>query len=225
MLSVSNFSKTILWKMKNTICEVSGKIYHLVRYFDLFRNASWNFRKYHKISKLAKSGQLLQSNGEIWKWNNKIAKRVWPIQLFIDFLIRSGAFVKSCALCIAWALCAASQVFVFWSCAVLTRTLRAECPLHLLGIMPRITGSHLLNQMLPEQRAMCTSFIFFISASLPGWCFAEVFFVVFRLDSKGAISANVCRSCRSRQELSNEGLLAKSVSILPRTSLSKFAKN
>ena len=34
----------------------------------------------------------------------------------------------------------------------------------------------------------------------------EALFIVFQLDSKGA---EVCESCRSRQELSNEYLLAK----------------
>ena len=39
--------------------------------------------------------------------------------------------------------------------------------------------------------------------------------------------AKACKSCRSRQELSNEHLiyLQNSASVQPRTSLSKFAKN
>ena len=48
--------------------------------------------------------------------------------------------------------------------------------------------------------------------SSPGPCASsggrlpEALFIVFRLESKGA---EVCKSCRSRQELSNECLLAK----------------
>ena len=37
----------------------------------------------------------------------------------------------------------------------------------------------------------------------------EVLFMGFLLDSKGAEGAEVCKSCRSRQELSNEYLHAK----------------
>ena len=49
-------------------------------------------------------------------------------------------------------------------------------------------------------------------ASFPGPCASsggrlpEALFMVFQLDSKGA---KACKSCRSRQELSNEYLLAK----------------
>ena len=49
----------------------------------------------------------------------------------------------------------------------------------------------------------------------------EVLFMGFLLDSKGAEGAEVCKSCRSRQELSNEYLHAKSASTPPRTSVSK----
>ena len=74
---------------------------------------------------------------------------------------------------------------------------------------------------LSEQRALCTFFSLLLSASLlrcglmvssPGPCASsggrlpEAFFLVFSLESQGA---KVRTSCRSRQELSNEYLLAK----------------
>ena len=51
-----------------------------------------------------------------------------------------------------------------------------------------------------------------LMVSSPGPCASsggrlpEAFFMVFRLESQGA---EVCKSCRSRQELSNEYLIAK----------------
>ena len=94
---------------------------------------------------------------------------------------------------------------------------------------------------LSEQRAWCTFFSLLPSASLlrcglmvsspepwasSGGRLPEALFLVFRLESQGA---KACKSCRSRQELSNEYLLfsiylQKLASIKPRTSLSKFAK-
>ena len=50
---------------------------------------------------------------------------------------------------------------------------------------------------------------------------AGAFFMVFQLDSKGV---KMCKSCRSRQELSNEYYLKILASVQPRTGLSKFAK-
>ena len=97
---------------------------------------------------------------------------------------------------------------------------------------------------LLAQRAMCTTFSLLPQASLhccglmvssPGPCASsggrlpEAFFMVFLLDSKGA---NVCKSCRSPQELSKKFkrvfstiCLQKSASIQLGTGLSKFAKN
>ena len=70
---------------------------------------------------------------------------------------------------------------------------------------------------LSEQRAWCTSFSLLLSASLlrcglmvsspwprasSGGRLPEALFLVFRLESQGA-EVRTCKSCRSRQELSN----------------------
>ena len=101
---------------------------------------------------------------------------------------------------------------------------RAACFLHHPGAVPRVTGVIFWISVVPTSagRAACPCAPSFrdsprhsccgLIASFPGPCASsggrlpEALFMVFQLDSKGA---KACKSCRSRQELSNEYLLAK----------------
>ena len=88
------------------------------------------------------------------------------------------------------------------------------------GIMSRITGFYILHLRnfsshcqsnrgrvpFPQTSLHCCGLLF-SSPRLcfsPGWRCPEALFMVFQLDSQGA---KVCKSCRSRQELSNGYLL------------------
>ena len=160
----------------------------------------------------------------IWEWNWKIAKKLTKFGWFLNAERNRRASrnrKKRDILQFVFILAEQSACCTIWAHASHHRQIFFD------SVQPL--------PALSAQRALCTFFSLLLSASLlrcglmvsssgpcasSGGRLPEVFFLVFRLESE---RAEVYKSCRSRQELSNESLVYfSSTSSLFSISFSKY---